>query len=67
MRNEKCPFCDTLDTLRGMRDPEIEMRFYACLSVEYWHNGFRKGDGHYGDEELNFCPTCGRRLKEKME
>lgn len=74
--NEKtCPFCQSFRKVQetdayyiGKRDGrpgETKVVYGVALVHDVYYDGFYCGRATYGAEELNYCPVCGIKLKER--
>ena len=59
-RNKGCDFCCYADYPDGKLYPKVGYTFYAGFSQQVQVDEFHEEE----TEEINFCPMCGRKLKE---
>lgn len=78
MTDKPCQFCESLQRYKDIRTfnnvyfkPRIYEEYNVALVVRSWTKGNKRTAGRTTDYryrgigfKLNFCPECGRRLKE---
>ena len=56
-----CRFCEDLSELKEMnKDRKIKIKYVAVLREDIG----KKGNVSYGSYVLNYCPECGKRIKD---
>lgn len=69
-----CKFCEFLSQLIDLKEYYQSRRptpgyvdvYTVALVDKSYYNGECTGSASYGGYELNFCPTCGKPIKEEI-
>lgn len=63
----KCKFCEIFEDIeRTHNQMEGFSKKYTCALISETYRGKDyKGRTTYGSMELNYCPECGRKLKNE--
>lgn len=73
MTDKPCAFCESLQTHKNIRafNNELYDEYTVALVIRSYAKGKKRTAGRTTDYrnqgigyKLNFCPECGRRLKE---
>lgn len=72
----ECKFCENYEFVKSLHKPGIDefdgskitYRYTAAYVDEVLVNGKPRGrTTHYTWKKLNFCPVCGKKLKNKSK
>ena len=60
-----CKCCEDINSLLVVKDEKSNYKYHAIIRRERYIGTMWKGDVYGGAHELNYCPMCGRYLKEE--
>lgn len=69
---KKCKTCEFIEYTRTLKSEVFDTKLFAKISEYRWFKGQRKIKGKQKGEytskayDLNYCPTCGRKISDIM-
>lgn len=69
---KKCKTCEFIEYTRTLKSEVCDTKLFAKISEYRWFKGQRKIKGKQKGEytskayDLNYCPTCGRKISDIM-